>query len=119
PERTRMSLVLDPDGRVIDVVTVVAGETDYLVLTGPGQASRVEAALRSAAAPDAVVENLEPTTSVFAVEGPQSWQVVGDVLGGEYASLAYESALPVEIDGNEALIARIGVTGEYGYTFVA
>src|ERR1700716_3666608 len=117
PERARSSIVLDREGGVIDVVTVVAGETDYVVLTGPGQAGRVEAALRAAATADVEIENFESTTGIFALEGPQSWRVVAEVLGADYVSLAYESSLPVEIDGSEALIARVGVTGEYGYTF--
>jgi glycine cleavage system aminomethyltransferase T len=118
PERARMSLVLGADGAVIDVVTVVAGEGDYHVLTGPGQAARVEAALRDAAADGTQVDNLEAELAVLAIEGPDAGRVVASVLGSEYASLAYESSLPVELDGADALVARVGVTGEYGYTFL-
>lgn len=122
PDRAETSLLLDDDGGPVDVVTIVAGEEDYLVLSSPGRAGLVESALRSAAqlgAPDTLVENLEASHAIFAIEGPLSWRVVADVLGAGYVSLAYESALPVEIEGADALIVRIGVTGEYGYTFIA
>lgn len=122
PDHAQTSLMLDGDGRVIDVITIVGGEEDYLVLTSPGRAGLVEAALRTAAestGEPTEIENLEPGTAVFAIEGPRSWRVVADVLGPGYVSLAYESALPVEIEGVDALIVRIGATGEYGYTFIA
>ena len=122
PDHAQTSLLLAADGGVIDVVTVIAGEDDYLVLASPGRAGLVHAALQASAkdtSPDAVIENLESEMAVFAIEGPTSWRVVADVLGAGYVSLAYESVLPVEIEGADALIARIGVTGEYGYTFVA
>ncbi len=122
PDHAQNSLLLDDDGGVVDVVTVVGGEADHIVLTSPGRAGLVTAALRAVAergALDAIVENCQATTAVFAIEGPQSWRVVADVLGTGYVSIAYESALPVEIEGSDALIVRIGVTGEYGYTFIA
>jgi aminomethyltransferase len=118
PERARMSLVLAPDGAVIDVVTVVAGEGDYQVLSSPGHGTRVEAALRDAARDGTEIENREAEVAVLAVEGPHAGRVVAAVLGSEYASLAYEASLPVELDGTDALVARVGVTGEYGYTFL-
>ena len=119
PDRARWSVVLRHDGTIIDVVTVIAGEEDYTVLTGPGRGAEVEAALREAAPGlDASIDNLEASTVVFSVEGARSWQVVADVLGDEYVSLGYENVLAIEIDGRESLLARIGVTGEYGYTFI-
>jgi glycine cleavage system aminomethyltransferase T len=119
PDRAQWSIVLQHDGTIVDVVTVIAGDGDYTVLTGPGRAGDVETALRAAAGDlDVQIENLEGRTAVFAVEGPQSWQAVADVLGAEYVSLAYENVLAIEIDGRECLLGRLGVTGEYGYTFI-
>ncbi len=119
PDRAQWSIVLHPDGAIVDVVTVIAGDGDYTVLTGPGRGADVEAALRDAAGDlDVQIDNLEARTAVLALEGPQSWKVVADVLGAEYVSLAYENVLAIEIDGHECLFARLGVTGEYGYTFI-
>lgn len=119
PDRAQWSIVLHPDGTIVDVVTVIAGDGDYTVLTGPGRAADVEAALRDAAGDlDVRIDNLEARTAVFAVEGPRSWKAVAAVLGAEYVSLAYENVLAIEIDGRECLLGRIGVTGEYGYTFI-
>ncbi|MYS21712.1 aminomethyltransferase [Streptomyces sp. DvalAA-14] len=122
PDRVQTSLVLSEDGRPLDVVTVLAVvDGEYLVHCGPGRSAVVEQALRAVAgAPgetDAVIENLRSTMSVFAVEGPAAWRVVDEVLGEDYVSLAYESLLPAGIGDTEILVARIGVTGEYGYTF--
>jgi glycine cleavage system aminomethyltransferase T len=119
PDRAQWSVVLHHDGTIVDVVTVIAGDGDYTLLTGPGRAADVEAALRDAAGDlDVRIENIEARTAVFAVEGPRSWKVVADVLGAEYVSLAYENVYAIEIDGRECLLARLGVTGEYGYTFI-
>jgi glycine cleavage system aminomethyltransferase T len=119
PDRAQWSIVLRGDGTIVDVVTVIAGDGEYTVLTGPGRGADVEDALQKAARDFEVqIDNLEGGTAVFAVEGPRSWQAVADVLGAEYVSLAYENVLAVEIDGRECLLARIGVTGEYGYTFI-
>lgn len=119
PDRAQWALVLHQDGTIIDAVTVIAGDGEYTVLTGPGRAADVEDALRQAAQDlDVRVDNFEIGTAVFAVEGPQSWKAVADVLGAEYVSLGYENVLALEIEGRECLVARIGVTGEYGYTFI-
>lgn len=120
PDRAQSSMVLRPDGTIIDMVTVIAGEDEYTVLTGPGRADEIAAALSSSALAglDATVSDLSAQTAVFSVEGARSWKVVADVLGEEFVSLGYENVLAVEIDGHDALLARIGVTGEYGYTFI-
>jgi aminomethyltransferase len=119
PEHALTSLLLDDTGGVVDIVTVIAGEADFLVLTGAGRAERVRAALLATAGADTMIVNQEPTTGVLAIEGPNSWRAVAAVLGRDYVTLGYQSTLPVEIDGVEVLVARTGVTGEYGYTFVA
>jgi len=122
PEQTQTSLVLGPDGRPLDIVVVLAvAYEDYLVHCGPGRDGRVAEALRAVARPPGgpAVENLRDRMSVLAVEGPSSWRAVHEVLGEDYVALAYGSLLPAEVEGEEVLVARIGVTGEYGYTLFA
>ncbi|MEV6104761.1 hypothetical protein AB0M28_08590 [Streptomyces sp. NPDC051940] len=120
PEQARSSLVLREDGGLVDVVVVLSvAEEDYLVHCGPGRADAVLRALHDAAAGDdllAEAADLAGEYAVYAIEGPQAWRPVAEVFGEDYVSLAYESLLPAELDGVEAVLARIGLTGEYGYT---
>ncbi|MEU3351633.1 hypothetical protein [Streptomyces sp. NPDC037389] len=118
PEQAQSALVLDSGGRPVDVVVVLAlSDDDYYVHCGPGRDERVAALLAPACEPgEAELANLRSSTSVLAVEGPDAWRVVQEVFGEDYVSLAYESLLPVEVDGVDVVLARIGVTGEYGYT---
>ncbi|MGW4947543.1 hypothetical protein ACWEOZ_38835 [Actinoplanes sp. NPDC004185] len=118
PEQTQTSLLLDADGRPIDVVIVLAvADNEYLLQCGRGRAESVARALAEAAGHEQPeIEDLSESFAVFSVEGPYAWRAVGAVFGEDYVSLAYESLLTVEVNDVEALIARIGVTGEYGYT---
>jgi glycine cleavage system aminomethyltransferase T len=118
PEQTQASLVLAPDGRPLDAVVVLALAPDeYLVTCGPGRGPTVSEAVRAASpGAEAEIEDLAESMAVFSVEGPESWRAVDAVLGEDFVGLAYGSLLPGEVDGAEILVARIGVTGEYGYT---
>jgi len=119
PEQAQTALVLDPDGTPADIVVTlcVAALDEYWLHCGPGRDERVAALLSAAGdGAEATVENLRDSMAVFAVEGPTAYRVIGETLGEDYVSLAYESLLPAEVNGEEVLLARIGVTGEYGYT---
>jgi glycine cleavage system aminomethyltransferase T len=124
PERAFTSLVLTDDGRPVDVVTILGVANDeYLVHCSPGRSPLVLAALRSAApdmSSDAVhLADLGEEMSTMAVEGPYAWQVIQKVLGGDYIAIAYQAVLPAEVNDTRVIIARIGLTGEYGYTLFA
>lgn len=118
PDRLMTSLLLEEDGRPLDVVSVLAvADGDYLVHCGPGRSGLVARALSAVIGDsDAQVEDLSSSMCVFAMEGPTSWRVVDSVLGEDYVSLAFESLLPAVIGDTEITVARMGVTGEYGYT---
>jgi glycine cleavage system aminomethyltransferase T len=124
PERAFTSLMLTEDGYPVDIVTILStGSDEYLVHCSPGRSGRVLAALRSAAdavgGADAQLEDLGDSMSIMAVEGPYAWRVIKEVLGGDYIAIAYQAVLPAEVNDTLVTIARIGLTGEYGYTIFA
>jgi glycine cleavage system aminomethyltransferase T len=122
PERAFTSLVLAEDGHPIDIVTILGtGCDEYLVHCSPGRSGQVLTALGSAMVSpgDVLLEDMGEQMSVMAVEGPYAWKVIQEVLGDDYIAIAYEAVLPAEVNETRVIIARIGLTGEYGYTLFA
>lgn len=126
PERAFTALVLGDDGYPIDIVTVLGtADEEYLVHCSPGRSRQVMDALHSAmarldsAGDGTRLDDLSEKMSIMAVEGPYAWKVIQQVLGDDYIAIAYEAVLPAEVNGAQVLVARIGLTGEYGYTLFA
>lgn len=119
PERAMTAMALTPQGTPVDIVTVYAETDGYLVQTGPGRGPAFLAALDYAnTGYDAVIVDRTEDYRIFSVEGPLAWRIVLGLLGEDYVSMAFESTLPATIEGTDALVARTGVTGEYGYTLL-
>jgi aminomethyltransferase len=56
-----------------------------------------------------------PGYGLFALQGPNSRALLGEVTPADLSSLAYMWALPAQVAGVRALISRTGYTGELRY----
>ncbi|MCL6421878.1 glycine cleavage system aminomethyltransferase GcvT [Brachybacterium sp. JHP9] len=123
--RAKYSLMLAPDGGVIDDVIVYRlGEERFLVVANASNYETVAAELRERAAGfDAVVADRSLEYALIAVQGPASADIVTRaVVGGEtglnvqdIAELKYYRVLQDTYQGEELLVARTGYTGEDGF----
>ncbi|MGW5050508.1 aminomethyl transferase family protein [Actinokineospora sp. NPDC004072] len=114
-ERCMTSLVLDADGRVVDQVVVWGRETGMLLESSVGGGARLLAHLTALADADVEITDRSAELTLFGLEGPYSWGVVGRLIDGELAALPFESVVDTEWDGVPIVFARTGFTGEYGY----
>ncbi|MGM0605973.1 MAG: glycine cleavage system aminomethyltransferase GcvT, partial [Halobacteriota archaeon] len=64
---------------------------------------------------EATVENVTDDWAMFAVQGPESADLLADVAGGDVVDLPRSQAGEYTIDGVDCLVARTGYTGEDGF----
>ncbi|WP_426625858.1 aminomethyl transferase family protein [Leifsonia sp. McL0607] len=118
------SLVLDDDGRPIDLILVVTDEHRVILLSDEAPSAGVLGELESIAS-DLGLQDVgithRPDLSAVAVEGPLAWKVVGPLLDEDVAGLLLGEWRTAAIPGSQAraVIARTGTTAEYGYVVVA
>ncbi len=115
-ERCMTSLVLDADGRIVDQVVVWGRENGMLLESSIGGGARLLEHLRANADGSTVdIADLSESLTLFALEGPYAWGVVGRLIDGELAALPFESVVDTEWAGVTIVFARTGFSGEYGY----
>lgn len=121
--RAKYTMICAPDGGVIDDLIVYRILDDrFMVVANAGNAARVAGELRARCAPfDCDVSDASDETSLIAVQGPASLDVVSAMTGeggDRVAGLPYYGAASVSVDGDvAALVGRTGYTGEDGYEF--
>lgn len=118
PERAMLSLLLDDDGRPLDLVTLSSMEDGYLVETSFGRGSETFKYLEAEAPPGVSVVDLKSSHSIIGVEGPYAWNAMGRLVGNELTALPYETIVETEMEGEPVLFSRTGFTGEYGYKVI-
>ena len=67
---------------------------------------------------DAVIEDVTPDYTVFALQGPRSTEILEAVTGEDFGDLKFSRWRTVELLGESVIVDRQGVTGEIGYEFL-
>ncbi|TDE43679.1 aminomethyl transferase family protein [Nonomuraea mesophila] len=118
-ERTVCSLVLDEAGRVVDIVTVYGRDGGVLLESSVGGGERLWAHMTACADDGVELVDRSGELTVVGLEGPSAWRIISHVFGEGLSIMPYESTADTEFDGRPVLLARTGVTGEYGYKVIA
>ena len=119
--RAKYSLICAPDGGIIDdLITYRITATGFLVVPNAGNASVVSQALVERSRDfDVDVTDVSATTSLIAVQGPNSAElllgVVPEHQAAEVRSLKYYASASITVAGNDVLVGRTGYTGEDGF----
>lgn len=119
--RAKYSLMLDADGGIIDdLISYRLADDEFLVVPNAGNAPVVaEQFAERAAGFDVVVTDESGETSLVAVQGPASVEILKQVVPAEQhatvSDMKYYSAATVTVAGIETLLARTGYTGEDGF----
>lgn len=122
PETSIMGLLLDSDGRPVDIVTVYRTDDGFLVETAVGRGtSTLEhlASTASALASAARIERVDGELALLGFEGPKAWTVAEELLDESVTGLPFQAARPVTIDEVPVTISRTGFTGEFGFKIIA
>jgi aminomethyltransferase len=109
PGRTQYTMMLNPDGGIIDDIIVWWLDEDRIVVLPNGaNHHRVFAAFTAGAPVGVAVEDLRPNTALVAVQGPDAPSVLEDVIGRSPGRTRVAHA----DDG--IVVAGTGYTGERG-----
>lgn len=110
PGRTQYTMMLNPNGGVIDDLMVWRWDDEVWVMPNGGNHLRVLDEL-SAAAEDAVTEDLRPSTASIAVQGPDAPEMLESLLGIE---VRRGRLFEASFDGAPLRLGGTGYTGEKG-----
>jgi len=111
--RVRYGFMLNDSGGVIDDLTCYCLATDrYLLVVNAGTAQKDAEWIQSHLSAETQFVDLSPDMAKLDVQGPQSRQVLEEVLDGKVPDLGY---FRFQTLGNGWIVSRTGYTGEWGY----
>jgi aminomethyltransferase len=115
--RAQYSLICAPDGGVIDDLIVYRlGDQRFLVVANAGNAATVSEELgRRLADWRAILDDRSLVTSLVAIQGPRSAEILATLTDIDLGSLKYYAIAEGSVAGIPALVARTGYTGEDGF----
>jgi aminomethyltransferase len=115
--RAHYSMICAPDGGVIDDLIVYRlAEERFLVVANAGNAATVSEELgQRLNGWRAILDDRSLVTSLVAIQGPRSAEVLASLTDVDLASLRYYAIAEGTVAGVHALVARTGYTGEDGF----
>lgn len=115
--RAHYSMLCDERGGIIDDLIVYRlGDTRYMVVPNASNATAVASALGERLARfDAQLDEASLRTSLVAIQGPRSAEILQPFVGVELKTIKYYSGTETQACGVPAILARTGYTGEDGF----
>ncbi|MCC2543879.1 aminomethyltransferase [Bacillus thuringiensis] len=114
-ETTLFTLLLQEDGTVIDIINLFKNEDSITIITTAHKKGTVLAWLENQKTNGIEIIDISQTHSLLGFEGPYAWRLAQKFLDFEISSLPFQSFVLNQLFGKEILLARTGVTAEYGY----
>ncbi|MEM3397969.1 MAG: glycine cleavage system aminomethyltransferase GcvT [Nitrososphaerota archaeon] len=119
PGKMKYCLMCNESGGIIDDLTVFRHPTDgelFIIVCNAITHDKVLAVLNQRAQNlDVEIMDLTSETSLYAVQGPKSLEVLSKSLGLDLSGLKWFSGVEYKIEDVYTLITRSGYTGENGY----
>lgn len=119
PGQVRYTTICQPDGRIIDDVTVYKfGDEHFMIVTSSApRKTSFRWIAEHAASMSAYVNDVSGAIALISVQGPQSRDFLASVVADATALLALKffRFAASRIDDTELLVSRSGYTGELGY----
>ncbi len=109
------ALCYENGGTVDDLIVYRLGAADYLLVVNASNIDKDFAWLVAHRVPDVEIENISVETALIAVQGPRAPELVGRAAGGAVDDIRYYRFRRGRVFGADAVIARLGYTGEDGY----
>jgi aminomethyltransferase len=116
PGRAQYSLLLRPDGGILDDILVYqTGEEQYLLVLNASNREKDVAWLQGRPTPGVEVRDISDEVALLAVQGPGAQALLGPLTDVDLASLRRFRFASGTVAGMPALVARTGYTGEDGF----
>lgn len=123
PSEAHYSLLLYPDGGVIDDIIIYrkpSGPGYFIVINAANidkDLAWINARREDRADLDVSVENISPRTGMIAIQGPRAVEIVSGLSSVNLEDQPYFSWRETTINGIECMAGRTGYTGEDGWEF--
>ncbi|MCS7110270.1 MAG: glycine cleavage system aminomethyltransferase GcvT [Candidatus Caldarchaeum sp.] len=115
PNRMKYGLLLNELGGIIDDVTVFKmGDDSFVVVSNAVTREKVLSWMKAHAPEDVSVEDLTDFSAFFAVQGPEAFVHVSDLVGDVSGFKWFEGGLR-SFEGCRLLVTRSGYTGGDGF----
>jgi aminomethyltransferase len=115
PGGVQYSAMCMPDGGIVDDLLVYHLGDRYMLVINASNTEKDIAWMRSNLRGDVALTDRSDATSLLAVQGPRSFETLGQLTTADIGSLDYYHSLRGTLGGVEMLISRTGYTGERGY----
>lgn len=118
PGRVRYTTMVDPEGRIVDDVTVYKFHDEhFMVVTSSAPRRRTHRWIADhAVGTAAYVTDISAAVAFIAVQGPRSRDLLsGLVADADVAGLRFFTFTEARIGDTELLVSRSGYTGELGF----
>ncbi len=114
-------MMLNPKGGVVDDLLVYKrGENNFFLVINASNIDKDVAWITSHAEDYNVeIDHLSDSLGELAIQGPESEQVMEEVLGISCKELEFYTFKESELDGKHILVSRTGYTGEDGFEVYA
>ena len=115
--QAQYTLMCNSKGGVIDdLIAYRNSDSDFFLIPNAANTASVYEILKTNAPADISVANLHEKYAVFALQGPNSVELLNRL--GVDASLDYMSFSRSKFDGIDAILCRTGYTGELGFEII-
>jgi len=114
------TLLLKPDGNIIDDELFFNLGDEYLVIPNSGMHEMVTKWMEENAVGEVEIEDVTDEYSILAVQGPHSEEVMKEIIGFDLSSLKFfgcedvSKMFKIPFQG-KCIVSRSGYTGEKGY----
>ncbi|MDE6117472.1 MAG: glycine cleavage system aminomethyltransferase GcvT [Duncaniella sp.] len=114
-------MMLNPNGGVVDDLLVYKrGENNFFLVINASNIDKDVAWITShAEGYNVEIDHLSDSLGELAIQGPESEQVMEEVLGISCKELEFYTFKESELDGKHILVSRTGYTGEDGFEVYA
>lgn len=107
-------------GTVDDLLVYKRGDNNFLLVINASNIDKdVEWILSNAGGYEVEIVNLSDSLGELAVQGPESEEVLAQVLGIDCKELRFYTFTEMLLDGEHILVSRTGYTGEDGFEIYA
>lgn len=113
--RVQYSAMCYPDGGIVDDLLVYNLGDRYMLVINASNTAKDIAWMKENLSGDAELRDRSDATSLLAVQGPRSRDVLQQLTEVDLNSLEYYHCTPGVLSGVDMIISRTGYTGEHGY----
>lgn len=117
PGHILYGMMLYPDGGTVDDLLVykMADQNYFIVINAANIDKDYDWMVQNSKGFDVKVENRSDYYGQLAIQGPESEQVVEEVLGIECHELVFYTCKMLQMDSETIIVSRTGYTGEDGF----